>query len=280
MGGGEVRKLVSWHGVSEPLPGAKLRMLSLGAGVQSTTAALMAKHDEIERPDFAVFADTGWEPMKVYRHLDWLESVLPYPVFRVHRAGPNLGDLSLMVARGERKQEGTQLIPFFSGGGLSPKQCSKEFKTRPVARFVRSRLDTPPVRKAAPIVEMWLGMSTDEMQRMKRNERPWIRNRFPLIEAGMSRRNCEAWLAERQYSAPRSACIFCGYHSRSEWEELMSDPEERPRLVAFDEEVRSLMPGGAFLTPAQKPLSEIDFSVPDSIEGDLFAEDCEGVCGV
>lgn len=38
-----------------------LRILSLGAGVQSTTMALMAAHGEIgPMPDCAIFADTQW----------------------------------------------------------------------------------------------------------------------------------------------------------------------------------------------------------------------------
>ncbi len=42
----------------------RLRVLSLGAGVQSTTLALMAAHGEIgPMPDCAIFADTGWEPL-------------------------------------------------------------------------------------------------------------------------------------------------------------------------------------------------------------------------
>lgn len=47
-----------------------LRVLSLGAGVQSTTLALMAAHGEIEPPDCAIFADTQWEPAEVYAHLN------------------------------------------------------------------------------------------------------------------------------------------------------------------------------------------------------------------
>ena len=40
--------------------GIRLRVLSLGAGVQSTTLALMAAHGEIgPMPDCAIFADTG-----------------------------------------------------------------------------------------------------------------------------------------------------------------------------------------------------------------------------
>lgn len=45
-------------------PAPRLRVLSLGAGVQSTTLALMAAHGEIgPMPDCAIFADTGWEPL-------------------------------------------------------------------------------------------------------------------------------------------------------------------------------------------------------------------------
>lgn len=48
-------------------------VLSLGAGVQSTTMLLMAAAGELEPlPELAIFADTGWEPATVYEHLDWL----------------------------------------------------------------------------------------------------------------------------------------------------------------------------------------------------------------
>lgn len=50
----------------------KLRCLSLGTGVQSTTMALMAARGALTpMPDCAIFADTGWEPEAVYDHLDW-----------------------------------------------------------------------------------------------------------------------------------------------------------------------------------------------------------------
>lgn len=51
------------------------RVISLGAGVQSTTMALMAAHGEIgPMPDCAIFADTQDEPPEVYDHLAWLMS--------------------------------------------------------------------------------------------------------------------------------------------------------------------------------------------------------------
>ena len=47
-----------------------LRVLSLGAGVQSSTLLFKMLHGEIEPPDVAIFSDTGNEPQAVY---DWLE---------------------------------------------------------------------------------------------------------------------------------------------------------------------------------------------------------------
>ena len=50
-------------------------VISLGAGVQSTTMALMAAHGLLTpMPIAAIFADTGAEPEPVYDHLDWLSS--------------------------------------------------------------------------------------------------------------------------------------------------------------------------------------------------------------
>ena len=60
-----------------------LRILCLGAGVQSTTLALMIEKGEIPMVDGAIFADTGGEPQAVYDHLDWLEKQVSYPVYKV-----------------------------------------------------------------------------------------------------------------------------------------------------------------------------------------------------
>ena len=53
-----------------------LRILSLGAGVQSSALLLKVLHEEIEPVDYAIFADTGNEPEKVYRWLHYLEDLV------------------------------------------------------------------------------------------------------------------------------------------------------------------------------------------------------------
>ena len=52
------------------------RVLSLGAGVQSTALLLMMIHGEIPKADAVIFSDTGWEPAAVYKHLEKLEVLM------------------------------------------------------------------------------------------------------------------------------------------------------------------------------------------------------------
>ena len=51
-----------------------LRVLNLGAGVQSTTLYLWAL-DGLIHFDKAIFADTGDEPESVYAHLEFLRGL-------------------------------------------------------------------------------------------------------------------------------------------------------------------------------------------------------------
>jgi 3'-phosphoadenosine 5'-phosphosulfate sulfotransferase (PAPS reductase)/FAD synthetase len=81
-----------------------IHVISLGAGVQSSTMALMAARGLIKpMPDCAIFADTGAEPEAVYRHLDWLEDQLPFPVHRV--SAGNLADEIMGAMAGPNRME-------------------------------------------------------------------------------------------------------------------------------------------------------------------------------
>jgi len=52
-----------------------IRVLNLGAGVQSTMLFLMLVDGELEPVDIAFFADTGDEPKAVYEHLEFLKTL-------------------------------------------------------------------------------------------------------------------------------------------------------------------------------------------------------------
>jgi len=262
-----------------------LRVLSLGAGVQSTTLALMAARGEIgPMPDAAIFADTGWEPASVYRHLDWLEAQLPFPLHRVG-IGSNIRDdaLAKVSTTGQR----FAAIPWFTlsplgRSGIGRRQCTKEYKLVPIRRKVSELLAGP---KRPGSVEMWVGISLDEAWRRKPSGVKYISNRWPLLELGMRRGDCLRWLAERQYPRPpKSACIGCPYHSNEMWREMKRDaPDEWADAVAVDRAIRNQpgMRGQQFMHPARVPLDEVDLSTAeDRGQLNLFLNECEGMCGV
>ena len=273
---------------TKPDPTAELRILSLGAGVQSTTLALMSARGDLPMVDCAIFADTGWEPAAVYRHLDWLETYLPYPVYRVARPGQDLGAHAIEIATAPVTR--TASPPWFTDNpkGMLPRQCSKEFKTRAIGRKVRELLGLAPGKRGPrrKVVEQWLGISRDEMQRMKDAEQPFVANCFPLVGLGMTRRDCKRWLVERQYrEPPKSACIFCPYHTGDQWRDMRDNaPDDWAAACAFDDAIRPGfhgMPGSAFVHRSRVPLRDVDLST-SADRGQLefgFEDECEGICG-
>nr|WP_143045048.1 hypothetical protein [Jiangella alba] len=86
-----------------------LRVLSLGAGVQSTTLALMAAAGELPALDVAIFADMGWEPAAVYLHLERLEAALGSSGIVVHRVSG--GDIRRDVVDPQRRFAS---LPYFT----------------------------------------------------------------------------------------------------------------------------------------------------------------------
>jgi len=267
----------------------RLRIISLGAGVQSTTLALMAAHGEIgPMPDGAIFADTGWEPQPVYEHLRWLttDNVLPFPVYILSN-----GDLRQnILTRHSERSERFLTVPYFtSGGGMGRRQCTSHYKIEPIQQKVRALLGLRPRQKTPKglFAEMWLGISTDEMQRMKEAGTSYQRNRFPLIEARMSRRDCLRWLERNGYpTPPKSSCIGCPFHSDAMWRDMRDrDPTAWADAVLVDRKMREVPSKGMneleFMHRSLKPLDQVDLSTPaERGQGEFgFLQECDGYCG-
>lgn len=266
----------------------KLRVLSLGAGVQSTALALMAAHGEIgPMPDCAIFADTGWEPAAVYRHLEWLKQQLPFPVHTV--SAGNIKD-DIMAGFSERAGR-FAAIPWFTvnpdgSRGMGRRQCTAHYKLEPIRRKIRELLGHPKSIKPGT-VEMWIGISTDEASRMKPSQVKYIVNRWPLIEQLGSRRGCQQRLRDDfGVDAPKSACECCPFHDNNMWRAAKAQPDVWVDLVAGDAAIRNGgsskgMKGQQFMHPSRVPLDEVDLSTAeDRGQLNLFDNECEGMCGV
>jgi hypothetical protein len=281
-----------------------LRIVSLGAGVQSTTLVLMAAAGEITpMPHHAIFADTGSEPAAVYAHLEWLRSpgVLPFPVHVVNSAvngqpQRSLRDELLAFARGTPSKRGSHARPPLfvknpdGSKGMIRRQCTEDYKIRPIERKVRELLGVKP-RSPWPTtvrVEQWIGISRDEVTRMKASRRACIVNRHPLIDLGMTRRGCYDWLEAHGYTIPpKSACTFCPFHDDQAWRQLKdTDPAGWADAVAVDEAIRhgfkrAKMHGEFFVHGQLIPLVDVDLTtLADHGQQHLWDNECEGHCGV
>ncbi|RMI10456.1 hypothetical protein U8C41_25715 [Sinorhizobium meliloti] len=275
-----------------PVETAKLRVLSMGAGVQSTTLALMAAHGEIgPMPDCAIFADTGAEPAAVYEQVEWLQSgnVLPFPIHIV-----SAGSLKKEIEEASAGLNGMSARPPFfvksNKGRLGQvnRQCTQDYKIDPIRRKQRELLGYQPRRRIPDAqVEVWIGISTDEVVRAGASWENWSANRYPLLEQRMSRRDCEAWLVKHGYPVPaKSACTFCPYRSDVEWRLLRdNDPAAFADAVAIDDLIRGMhkhgkIRGELFIHRTGKPLSEVDLSTAEERgQGDLLMV-CEAGCGL
>ena len=271
------------------------RSLSLGAGVQSTVLALMADRGEygLQRPDVAIFADTGWEPQEVYDHLEWLKSELSFDVVRV--SAGNIRDNILQGTSPDGHNYlglPAHLINPNGSSGIASRQCTAKYKVKPINRYLRKRLKIPPGRRAPKDtqVEIWMGISADESLRQKPSRDEWSTNRYPLIELGFSRAQLLNWFKENYPDRylPRSSCIGCPYKSDAEWKRLKEDdPKSFQDAVFIDMALREIplvrnaitRKGEAYLHRSRTPLADVDFT--DSKHYDeVMLEECEGLCGI
>lgn len=247
------------------------RFLSLGAGVQSSTLLLLACQRRLPTFDAAIFADTGWEPAAVYRHLERLTHLATdagIEVVRVHK-----GHIRRDALSSSHRFASMPLYTLSPDGrrGMARRQCTSEYKIKPIKAEVRRRLGYPhPARVPAGVVaEMNIGISVDEVGRARDADVRYMRNAFPLLDLGWRRADCVAFLTAHGWGdTPRSACLGCPYHDDDFWLRLKTDsPAEWADAVAFDAAIRHgsaratagghPLRGSFYLHPSRVPLDEV-----------------------
>lgn len=254
-------------------------VVGLGAGVQSTCLYLMACEGRITpKPDAAIFADTGWEPLAVYEHLDALERYgadFSIPVIRASRgriqddvvarnvfatlpAWTRLtGAERVPVAFGECPTCGgfrlladtADLCPDCDGAGVVPTRWERREGGATLGRIKRQ---CTPKYKVEPI------------QREIRKLLGVVPNEVPCRFCGSTGRRVPPWDAE----AGECPCSVCGGTGTREligtvpkgtraeqWIGFSTDEYERATTVGFPK----------YVTP-RWPLLEFGMSRSDCIE--------------
>lgn len=260
----------------------KHEFLSLGGGIQSTALLLMSLHGEIPNPcTTAVFSDTGWERETTYATVDWLrEYALEFGVEVITVSSGNIREDTLTPGA-------FNPMPVFVDNGkgkgtMLRRQCTRQYKISPIQKEIR-RLTGCTFKSP---VSLWMGISIDEVSRMKPSRVKYLQHRFPLIEKRLTRRDCVDWMRANGFDVPaKSACVGCPFHGNSDWQDLTeaeiadaADFENRMQAVGMykrknDNDAtpylhKSLVPIGQ--KPFQKNTGQLEL--------DLQSEECEGGC--
>lgn len=300
-------------------------IISLGAGVQSSTLLLKADRGEFKIdgevviPKYAIMSDTGNEPDKVYEWLSFLQS----QVKNIEIVLTDNGDIVRDTLKGIENHERFSSVPFFvvndipiyeqvlkghkkvvseefgeidepiyedgelievkKKRGILWRQCTRDYKIYPVRREIRKLLGYQPREKVREHVRLWMGISTDEIQRVKPSQVKFIENIYPLIDEDMSRLDCLRWFQDNDLPLPpKSSCIICPYHSDEHWLDIKrNDPKAWDMAVNFDKQIRHMpsVNGAVYLHRSCVPLDEV--ALKDNQESfDLFGNECEGMCGL
>jgi len=222
-----------------------LRIISFGAGVQTTALAIMNAQGRIEHPTTTlVFADTGGEHPETYAYLrdhllPWAEAHGVTLDVSHQKDGVTLYDYAMK----------RQMVP-----SINNRWCTDQFKIRPINAWLRAHGAT----RQEP-ADMQIGISADEAHRARDAvRRLYVKRRWPLVELGLTRTDChEIIRAEGLPDPPKSGCWFCPYQATAGWRRLSAEhPALFAQAVALEANAQARNPKD-FLLGGRKSITEL-----------------------
>jgi hypothetical protein len=255
-----------------------VQILSLGAGKQSTFMLLKALNGDFSiLPDYAVFADTGNEPNYVYSQLNYLKKYCSLNFgfeISIVSGGNLVSDIENHLL-GKTKWSPTPPLWEKKGGNLR-RQCTDHLKLRPVKKFIRS------VSAGRP-VNLWIGISTDEIERQTISQLQYINHFYPLLENKISINTIKNWYKSSGYPEPgKSACVICPFHTHNYWRRLkIVEPNSFKEAIEFDKRIRYFKKNEEqfFLHRNRQPLENAMETEQLSLFPEMI-EECSGLCGL
>jgi len=209
---------------------------SFGGGTQTNAMCILIAQGKLPLPDRIVFADTGGEMSEVWDYMNKYTRPLLRSLGKEIEIAPH--SLSTVDFYGHN---GDLLLPAFTQAGKLPTYCSKEWKALVVRRYIGGADGNPNG------VIMWLGMSTDEIERMKSSDMKWIEHQWPLCDMPtkarfgirMNRMECARLIHDFGWPpSPRSACVWCPHLDNVQWQRMKEyAPSDFHRAIAVEKSV-------------------------------------------
>lgn len=263
-------------GTSQERCEGMMKIISLGWGVQSWAMAAMVAMGEIEPIDFAIHSDTTWERESTYQ---FAEQWTPWLIERGVNVVTVSDRLVATAIYADAEMNKNVFIPAFgtNNNGQLRRQCTQRWKIAPMRRFIAAEMKRRGMAKTEGVIEQWLGITVDEIQRAKDGDVKYIKHRFPLIELKMTRADCEYWLKKNGLPTPgKSSCVFCPYQSKPRFEALKrANGSDWQIAKEIDLVIRDKQPPhNLYIHPGRKPLTEA-VTIPEDYGGSqpgLFEE--------
>lgn len=270
-----------------------MKILSCGAGMQSTALALMSCANKLLKEkrakDFAfeyiekvpiydvvLFCDLGLEPSWVLNQVNFIKNAcewagIPFYVLK--------NDLYKHYIEnfGEKR---VVSIPFWTRDvdgkkGKMMRNCTLEFKINIMQNFVRWELlgyKKGQRTKAEDMKahEMHLGFSKEEEHRCKENPHKMFVNKFPLCEMNLVRADNYAYIKDVWgLDTKASACCFCPFHTNYFFKYIKDNHKhEYEKTVKFDQMLEKAQPN-------TKIRSKLYISKSRKRIEDLLPEECQ-----
>ena len=276
-----------------------LKVISLGLGQQSTVLYYMSSMGVLPKADYAIFADPGAESQDTYNYLkelmEWQQKNNGIPIIVTEQKSIYNDLIDGTNCKGTRFSS----IPAFvkkedSQSGILRRQCTDDYKITPVNNAIRELYGLKKYART-PKTEIWLGISIEEIERIKYPRYKWQTFVYPLCNytvikgevqvtkftKGFRRSDCQKWLADHNLSIPpKSSCFFCPYQSNHSWLEMKRNrPQEWDQAITLDKSIRNSLEKGVknpiYLHRSCKPLNEVNL---DENQQSLFLNECDGVC--
>lgn len=237
---------------------SRLNIWSCGGGTQSAAIAALIVRGRIPKPDIALMVDTEREQSSTwdYAHGTLIPALASVGVELHIIKKSDYATVDLYAMNGDL------LLPVYSNQsgkiGKLPTFCSNEWKQRVARRYLKDQGVTR--------CRTWIGISRDEMHRVRVSNAAWCQNFYPLIEAEFalyySRADCvKEVLGIGWPEPPRSACWMCSNMGVDEWLDMRANrPRDFVKAVAMDYAIRVKDPH-VFLHEQCVPLDKVNWEL-------------------